>query len=82
VEWVTELSLGESSGCVTEACGWAVLDLNLPQRRIELRVKSLYFAVAWQPFVVTKSNAHARCEKAMEVRLALPDDAVQSLNPG
>ena len=54
----------------------AVLDLNLPQR------KSPYFAVAWQPFVVTKSNAHARCEKAMEVRLALQDDAVQSLNPG
>jgi hypothetical protein len=85
VEWATELSRGVEwlrDGGVPVAVldPLIYLDLNPdPQGDCELRAKSPYFAVAWQTFIVTKSNAGARCEKAMEGRLALQDDAVQSL---
>jgi len=42
---------------------------NVAKGEYVLRVKSPYFAAAWQPFIVTKSSANARCSKPMEVRL-------------
>jgi hypothetical protein len=53
---------------------------NVAKGEYVLRVNSPYFATAWQPFIVTKSSANARCSKPMEVRLDLRDDAAQSLN--
>jgi hypothetical protein len=44
---------------------------TVPQGEYVLRVKSPYFAVAWQPFVLTKTNVNARCKKGMQVRLGL-----------
>ena len=44
---------------------------NVAKGEYALRVKSPYFANAWQPFIVTKSSANAQCSKRMEVRLEL-----------
>jgi len=44
---------------------------TVPQGEYVLQVKSPYFVVAWQPFVLTKSNVNARCKKGMQVRLGL-----------
>ena len=44
---------------------------NVSKGEYVLRVKVPYFVTAWQPFVVTKSNANARCNKPMQVRLGL-----------
>jgi Carboxypeptidase regulatory-like domain len=43
----------------------------VPKGEYVLRVKSPYFVVAWQPIIVTKNNANARCKRAMQVRLGL-----------
>jgi 5-hydroxyisourate hydrolase-like protein (transthyretin family) len=44
---------------------------NVAKGEYVLRVKSPYFVTAWQPFIVTKSSANARCSNPMEVRLEL-----------
>jgi hypothetical protein len=42
---------------------------NVAKGEYVIRVKSPYFAVAWQPIIVTKKSSSSQCSKPMEVRL-------------
>ena len=44
---------------------------NVPSGQYVIRVQFAGFATAWQPFVLTENKPNARCNKPMEVHLAL-----------